>query len=119
MLPRLGSDLAGLCSRRWANRPGAPSYYRPPGAVQEDAWGPMIPVDRTTGDDVALSHAHHAVIEAISPEAMVNAAGVAQFLSVGWCTERRDSRGDGSRWVTAHHSQSSFRYGKETFPMAR
>jgi len=35
-------------------QPGAPSYYRPPGAVQEDAWVPMIPVDRATGAEADL-----------------------------------------------------------------
>ena len=35
-------------------RPGAPSSYRPPGAVQEDAWVPMIPVDRATGAEAGL-----------------------------------------------------------------
>jgi hypothetical protein len=33
---------------------GAPSHYRPPGAVQEDAWVPMIPVDRATGAEADL-----------------------------------------------------------------
>jgi hypothetical protein len=37
-----------------APQPGVPSYYRPPGAVQEDAWVPMIPVDRATGAEVDL-----------------------------------------------------------------
>jgi hypothetical protein len=35
-------------------QPGAPSYYRPPGAIQEDAWVPMIPVDRATGAEADL-----------------------------------------------------------------
>ncbi len=36
-------------------QPGAPSHYRPPGAIQEaDAWVPMIPVDRTTGAEADL-----------------------------------------------------------------
>jgi hypothetical protein len=35
-------------------QPGAPSYYRPPGAVQEDAWVPMIPVDRAIGAEADL-----------------------------------------------------------------
>jgi hypothetical protein len=36
-------------------QPGAPSYYRPPGAVQtEDAWVPMIPADRATGAEADL-----------------------------------------------------------------
>jgi len=35
-------------------QPGAPSYYRPPGAMQEDAWVPMIPVDRATGAEADL-----------------------------------------------------------------
>ena len=35
-------------------QPGAPSYYRPPGAVQEDAWVPMIPVDRATDAEADL-----------------------------------------------------------------
>jgi hypothetical protein len=35
-------------------QPGAPSYYRPPSAVQEDAWVPMIPVDRATGAEADL-----------------------------------------------------------------
>jgi len=37
-----------------APQPGAPSYYRPPGAMQEDAWVPMIPVDRATGAEADL-----------------------------------------------------------------
>jgi hypothetical protein len=35
-------------------QPGAPSSYRPPGAVQEDAWVPMISVDRATGAEADL-----------------------------------------------------------------
>jgi len=35
-------------------QPGAPSYYRPPGATQEDAWVPMIPVDRAIGAEADL-----------------------------------------------------------------
>src|SRR5262249_8841294 len=36
-------------------QPGAPSYYRPPGAIQEaDAWVSMIPVDRATGAEADL-----------------------------------------------------------------
>ena len=35
-------------------QPGAPSHYRPPGAMQEDAWVPMIPVDRATGAEADL-----------------------------------------------------------------
>ena len=35
-------------------QPGAPSYYRPPGAMQEDAWVPMIPVERATGAEADL-----------------------------------------------------------------
>jgi hypothetical protein len=35
-------------------QPGAPSQYRPPGAVQEDAWVPMIPVARATGAEADL-----------------------------------------------------------------
>jgi hypothetical protein len=35
-------------------QPGAPSSYRPPGAIQEDAWVPMIPVDRATGAEADL-----------------------------------------------------------------
>lgn len=33
---------------------GAPSQYRPPGAIQEEAWVPMIPVDRATGAEADL-----------------------------------------------------------------
>jgi hypothetical protein len=35
-------------------QPGAPSYYRPPGAMQEDAWVPMIPVERAVGAEADL-----------------------------------------------------------------
>jgi len=35
-------------------QPGAPSHYRPPGAMEEDAWVPMIPVDRATGAEAGL-----------------------------------------------------------------
>lgn len=36
-------------------QPGAPAYYRPPGAVQEEAaWVPMIPVERATGAEADL-----------------------------------------------------------------
>src|SRR5262249_29063493 len=36
-------------------QPGAPSHYRPPGAIQaEDAWVPMIPADRATGAEADL-----------------------------------------------------------------
>jgi hypothetical protein len=35
-------------------QPGVPSYYRPPGAVQEDAWVPMIPVERAIGAEADL-----------------------------------------------------------------
>ena len=36
-------------------QPGAPSSYRPPGAVQEEAaWVPMIPVERATGAEADL-----------------------------------------------------------------
>jgi hypothetical protein len=35
-------------------QPGAPSQYRPPGAVQEDAWVPMIPVERAIGAEADL-----------------------------------------------------------------
>jgi hypothetical protein len=35
-------------------QPGAPSRYRPPGALQEDAWVPMIPLDRATGAEADL-----------------------------------------------------------------
>jgi hypothetical protein len=37
-----------------APQPGAPSRYRPPGAVQEDAWVPMIPADAATGAEADL-----------------------------------------------------------------
>lgn len=37
-----------------APQPGAPSRYRPPGAVQEEAWVPMIPVARATGAEADL-----------------------------------------------------------------
>jgi len=37
-----------------APRPGAPSQYRPPGAIQEEAWVPMIPVERATGAEADL-----------------------------------------------------------------
>ena len=33
---------------------GAPARYRPPGAVQEDAWVPMIPFERATGQEADL-----------------------------------------------------------------
>lgn len=33
---------------------GAPSHYRPPGAVQEQAWVPMIPVGGDTGREADL-----------------------------------------------------------------
>lgn len=35
-------------------QPGAPSRYRPPGAIQEEAWVPMIPVERATGAEADL-----------------------------------------------------------------
>lgn len=35
-------------------QPGTPSHYRPPGAVQEDAWVPMIPVEGATGAEADL-----------------------------------------------------------------
>jgi hypothetical protein len=35
-------------------QPGAPSFYRPHGAQQEDAWVPMIPADRATGVEADL-----------------------------------------------------------------
>ena len=35
-------------------QPGAPSQYRPPGAIQEEAWVPMIPVERATGAEADL-----------------------------------------------------------------
>lgn len=35
-------------------QPGAPSHYRPLGALQEDAWVPMIPVERATGAEADL-----------------------------------------------------------------
>lgn len=35
-------------------QPGAPSQYRPPGAVQENAWVPMIPIDAATGAEADL-----------------------------------------------------------------
>jgi len=37
-----------------APQPGTPSYYRPPGAVQEEAWVPMIPVESATGAEADL-----------------------------------------------------------------
>jgi hypothetical protein len=37
-----------------APQPGAPSSYRPPGAMPEDAWVPMIPVERATGAEADL-----------------------------------------------------------------
>jgi hypothetical protein len=37
-----------------APQPGGPTYYRPPGAIQEDAWVPMIPSDRATGAEADL-----------------------------------------------------------------
>jgi hypothetical protein len=37
-----------------APQSGAPSQYRPPGAMQEDAWVPMIPVERATGAEADL-----------------------------------------------------------------
>jgi hypothetical protein len=37
-----------------APQPGAPSHYRPPGAIQEEAWVPMIPVERATGAEADL-----------------------------------------------------------------
>jgi hypothetical protein len=35
-------------------QPGPPSHYRPPGAIQDDAWVPMIPADRATGAEADL-----------------------------------------------------------------
>ena len=35
-------------------QPGEPSHYRPPGAIQQDAWVPMIPGDRATGAEADL-----------------------------------------------------------------
>ena len=35
-------------------QPGAPSHYRPPGAIPQDAWVPMIPVERATGAEADL-----------------------------------------------------------------
>jgi hypothetical protein len=37
-----------------APQPGAPSQYRPPGAIQAEAWVPMIPVERATGAEADL-----------------------------------------------------------------
>jgi hypothetical protein len=37
-----------------APQPGEPSHYRPPGAIQEDAWVLMIPTDRATGAEADL-----------------------------------------------------------------
>jgi hypothetical protein len=37
-----------------APQPGTPSQYRPLGAMQEDAWVPMIPADRATGAEADL-----------------------------------------------------------------
>ncbi len=37
-----------------APQPGAPSQYRPLGAIQEEAWVPMIPVERATGAEADL-----------------------------------------------------------------
>jgi hypothetical protein len=37
-----------------APQPGTPSQYRPPGAIQEEAWVPMIPVERATGAEADL-----------------------------------------------------------------
>jgi hypothetical protein len=35
-------------------QPGAPSHYRPHGALRENAWVPMIPADRATGAEADL-----------------------------------------------------------------
>jgi hypothetical protein len=35
-------------------QPGAPSHYRPPSAMREDAWVPMIPIARATGAEADL-----------------------------------------------------------------
>jgi hypothetical protein len=35
-------------------QPGASSHYRPPGAIQEEAWVPMIPMERATGAEADL-----------------------------------------------------------------
>ncbi len=35
-------------------QPGAPSYYRPPSALQEHAWVPMIPAERATDAEADL-----------------------------------------------------------------
>ena len=37
-----------------APQPGTPSCYRPPGAVQEEAWVPMIPVESAIGAEADL-----------------------------------------------------------------
>jgi hypothetical protein len=37
-----------------APQPGEPSHYRPPGAIQEDAWVLMIPIAHATGAEADL-----------------------------------------------------------------
>jgi hypothetical protein len=80
-------------------QPGAPSHYRPPGAIQEDAWVPMIPADRATGAEADLygSRAVGNVIRAMSlvPDEVrtLHDLSAAHYLPMGQVRDPSASRG--------------------------
>jgi hypothetical protein len=80
-------------------QPGAPSHYRPPGAIQEDAWVPMIPADRATGAEADLygGRAVGNVIRAMSlvPDEVrtLHDLSAAHYLPMGQVRDPSASRG--------------------------
>jgi alkylhydroperoxidase family enzyme len=79
--------------------PGAPSHYRPAAAIQEDAWVPMIPVDRATGAEADLygGGAVGNVIRALSlvPDEVrtLHDLSAAHYLPMGQVRDPSASRG--------------------------
>jgi hypothetical protein len=82
-----------------APRPGEPSRYRPPGAILEDAWVPMIPIDRATGAEADLYGGTSVgnVIRAMSlvPDEVRTLHGLsaAHYLPMGQVRDPSASRG--------------------------
>lgn len=84
-------------------QPGLPSRYRPSGAIQEDAWVPMIPADRITDAEADLygGRAVGNVIRAMSlvPDEVrtLNDLSAAHYLPMGQVRDPSVSRGVLSR----------------------
>lgn len=87
------------------SHPGEPSRKRPEAAVQEEAWVPMLPTGRPSGDEADLWPAQTGnVIRAMSlvPDAVrwLKELGGAQYLAVDAMTDFTRGRGPLSRAQT-------------------